>query len=97
MVKAHSSVGIVLYHAGEDALLVVRQFRPAVSASALPLTPHSHRVMAHSLPACLVEALPRCHGVCPSEMLLEADSSIAAEGETLMQTTLQAVQPVRGL
>ena len=32
MVKAHSSVGIVLYHAGEDALLVVRQFRPAVSS-----------------------------------------------------------------
>ena len=32
MVKAHSSVGIVLYHAEEDALLVVRQFRPAVSS-----------------------------------------------------------------
>ena len=31
MVKSHSSVGIVLYHAELDALLVVRQFRPAVS------------------------------------------------------------------
>jgi hypothetical protein len=33
MVKAHSSVGIVLYHAHEDAFIVVRQFRPAVSLS----------------------------------------------------------------
>lgn len=33
MVKAHSSVGIVLYHADEDAFIVVRQFRPAVSLS----------------------------------------------------------------
>ncbi|CAL5228647.1 g11815 [Coccomyxa viridis] len=33
MVKSHSSVGIVLYHAEQDALLVVRQFRPAVYAS----------------------------------------------------------------
>lgn len=33
MVKAHSSVGIVLYHADEDAFIVVRQFRPAVYAS----------------------------------------------------------------
>ena len=32
MVKSHSSVGIVLYHAEQDALLVVRQFRPAVSS-----------------------------------------------------------------
>lgn len=30
MVKSHASVGIVLYHAAQDALLVVRQFRPAV-------------------------------------------------------------------
>ena len=35
MVKAHSSVGIVLYHADEDAFIVVRQFRPAVSISGL--------------------------------------------------------------
>lgn len=33
MVKSHSSVGIVLYHADEDALIVVRQFRPAVSCA----------------------------------------------------------------
>ena len=32
MVKSHSSVGIVLYHAEQDALLIVRQFRPAVSS-----------------------------------------------------------------
>ena len=37
MVKSHSSVGIVLYHAAQDALLVVRQFRPAVSPPDLSL------------------------------------------------------------
>ncbi len=38
MVKSHSSVGIVLYHAEQDALLVVRQFRPAVSSPDLHMT-----------------------------------------------------------
>ena len=35
MVEAHSSVGIVLYHKDLDALLFVRQFRPAVSISVI--------------------------------------------------------------
>ena len=47
MVKAHSSVGIVLYHAEEDALLVVRQFRPAVSSWFPCLTSDTYRVMLH--------------------------------------------------
>jgi hypothetical protein len=32
-VKAHASVGVVLYHSGRDAFLIVRQFRPAVYAA----------------------------------------------------------------
>ena len=31
MISSHSSVGVVIYHTGLDALLIVRQFRPAVS------------------------------------------------------------------
>jgi hypothetical protein len=37
MVSSHSSVGIVLYHTSLDALLLVRQFRPAVSICRPPL------------------------------------------------------------
>lgn len=37
LVESHASVGIVLYHTGMDALLVVRQFRPPVYASAARL------------------------------------------------------------
>eukprot|EP00898_Chlorokybus_atmophyticus_P000273 jgi/Chlat1/1246/Chrsp115S08653 len=35
MVLSHPSVAIVLYHTGLDAVILVRQFRPAVYASAL--------------------------------------------------------------
>lgn len=31
MISSHSSVGVIIYHTQLDALLVVRQFRPAVS------------------------------------------------------------------
>ena len=31
MISSHSSVGVVIYHTEMDALLIVRQFRPAVS------------------------------------------------------------------
>lgn len=33
IVKSHASVGVVLYHRGRDAFIVVRQFRPAVYAA----------------------------------------------------------------
>ena len=35
IVHSHSSVGIVLYHSTLDSLLIVRQFRPAVSSHPL--------------------------------------------------------------
>lgn len=35
IVKAHASVGAVLYHSGLDAFILVRQFRPAVYAARL--------------------------------------------------------------
>lgn len=33
IIKAHPSVGVVLYHSGQDAFVLVRQFRPAVYAA----------------------------------------------------------------
>lgn len=35
IVKAHASVGVVLYHSGHDGFILVRQFRPAVYAARL--------------------------------------------------------------
>lgn len=31
MISSHSSVGVIIYHTGLDALIVVRQFRPPVT------------------------------------------------------------------
>lgn len=38
MIQSHGSVGIIIYHTGQKAFLMVRQFRPAVSATHLSFT-----------------------------------------------------------
>ena len=38
MIQSHGSVGIIIYHTEQQAFLMVRQFRPAVSITALIFT-----------------------------------------------------------
>ena len=38
MISSHSSLAVIIYHTARDALLVVRQFRPPVSALPCPVT-----------------------------------------------------------
>lgn len=53
MISSHSSVGVIIYHTHLDALLVVRQFRPAVRPSfSLPCyAPPACAPSAHYPPA----------------------------------------------
>ena len=38
MIQSHGSVGIIIYHTEQEAFLMVRQFRPAVSIPPLVFT-----------------------------------------------------------
>ena len=57
MISSHSSVGVIIYHTHLDALLLVRQFRPAVSPSLpSPAIPNTALVHFHMLDATLLSA-----------------------------------------
>ena len=43
MIQSHGSVGIIIYHTEQQAFLMVRQFRPAVSIT--PLVPAAQYTM----------------------------------------------------
>ncbi len=76
--ESHPSVGVVLYHSGLDAFIIVRQFRPAVwvacsrqaAAAGLPPPPLEAGERLQAPPAARRAPLGACRRSWPSSWRL---------------------------
>ncbi|KAK9807069.1 hypothetical protein WJX73_000022 [Symbiochloris irregularis] len=91
VVQSHSSVGVVVFHTELQALVLVRQFRPAVYAT------HLRDAQAHSRPDPPL-SVGFCHELCAGIIDKEKSLEEIAHEEVLEETgynaPAQSMQPV---